>query len=70
MECPSCHSEMPDNSKFCDVCGAALPVCCTSCGAANRVGAKSSDLLASIYGRFTDDFDLREAKTLLAELTA
>jgi class 3 adenylate cyclase/tetratricopeptide (TPR) repeat protein len=40
MECPSCHSETPDNSKFCDVCGAALPACCPSCGAANRAEAR------------------------------
>jgi class 3 adenylate cyclase/predicted ATPase len=40
MECPSCKSEMPDGSRFCDVCGAALPACCPSCGAANRAGAR------------------------------
>ena len=40
MECPSCHSDTPDSSKFCDVCGAALPVCCPSCGATNRAGAR------------------------------
>jgi predicted amidophosphoribosyltransferase len=39
MECPSCHSEMPDDSRFCDVCGAALPGRCPSCGATNRAGA-------------------------------
>src|ERR1700730_10950578 len=40
MECPSCHSEMPDNSKFCEACGAALPVRCASCGAISRAGAR------------------------------
>jgi class 3 adenylate cyclase/tetratricopeptide (TPR) repeat protein len=40
MECPSCYSDTPDDSRFCDVCGAALPGCCPSCGAANRVGAR------------------------------
>jgi predicted amidophosphoribosyltransferase len=40
MECPSCHSEMPDDSRFCDVCGGALPGCCPSCGATNRAGAR------------------------------
>jgi class 3 adenylate cyclase/predicted ATPase len=40
MECLSCRSEMPDHSKFCDVCGAALPVRCPSCGATNRAGAR------------------------------
>ena len=40
MECPSCHSEMPDDSRFCEACGAALPVVrCASCGATSRVGA-------------------------------
>jgi class 3 adenylate cyclase/predicted ATPase len=40
MECPSCHSELSDDSRFCDVCGAALPGRCTSCGAVNRVTAR------------------------------
>jgi class 3 adenylate cyclase/predicted ATPase len=40
MECPGCHSETPDNSKFCISCGAALPARCPSCGGANPVGAK------------------------------
>jgi class 3 adenylate cyclase/predicted ATPase len=40
MECLSCHSEMPDRGKFCDACGAALPVRCPSCGATNRSGAR------------------------------
>jgi predicted ATPase/class 3 adenylate cyclase len=40
MECPSCHSETPDDSRFCDTCGAALPISCASCGACNRAGAR------------------------------
>src|SRR5215471_5602574 len=40
MECPSCHSEMPDDSRFCEACGAALPVRCASCGATSRAGAR------------------------------
>jgi class 3 adenylate cyclase len=40
MQCPSCHSEMPENAKFCDVCGAALPRGCPACGVTNRAGAK------------------------------
>jgi class 3 adenylate cyclase/predicted ATPase len=40
MECPSCHSETADDSRFCDVCGAALPGRCPSCGAPNRAGAR------------------------------
>jgi class 3 adenylate cyclase/tetratricopeptide (TPR) repeat protein len=40
MECPSCHSEMPDDSRFCEACGAALTVRCSSCGATSRAGAR------------------------------
>ncbi|HEV2547215.1 MAG TPA: AAA family ATPase [Stellaceae bacterium] len=39
MECPSCHSDTPDTSKFCISCGAALPARCPSCGSANPAGA-------------------------------
>ena len=42
MECPKCHSETPDSSKFCISCGAALPARCPSCGSANPAGAKFS----------------------------
>jgi class 3 adenylate cyclase len=40
MECPSCRADIPEESKFCDACGAALPGRCPSCGAAIRSGAK------------------------------
>src|SRR5262249_40162878 len=40
MECPSCHSETPDDSRFCDACGATLQGGCPSCGATNRAGAR------------------------------
>ena len=40
MECPSCHAETPDTSKFCNECGAALPARCPSCGATNRANSK------------------------------
>jgi class 3 adenylate cyclase len=40
MECPSCRADIPEESKFCDECGAALPGRCPSCGAAIRSGAK------------------------------
>src|SRR5215467_13750983 len=40
MECPSCHSDTPDSSKFCISCGAALPARCPSCGRANPASAK------------------------------
>lgn len=40
MECPSCRADIPEESKFCDECGAALPGRSPSCGAAIRSGAK------------------------------
>ena len=40
MECPSCHSEMPDDSRFCEACGAVPPVRCPACGATSRAGAR------------------------------
>lgn len=40
MECPSCHSEVHDDSRFCDACGAPMPVRCSSCRAFNRIGAR------------------------------
>lgn len=40
MECPSCRADIPEESKFCDACGAALPGRCPSCGAAIRSVAK------------------------------
>ena len=40
MECPSCRADIPEESKFCDACGAALPGRCPACGAAIRSGAK------------------------------
>src|SRR6516164_3499844 len=40
MDCPSCHSEAPENSKFCDRCGSPLPVRCAACGTVNRSGAR------------------------------
>src|ERR1700736_3655904 len=40
MECPSCRADIPEESKFCDACGAALPGRCPSCGATIRSGAK------------------------------
>jgi class 3 adenylate cyclase/predicted ATPase len=40
MECPSCRSETPDDSRFCESCGAALHSRCTSCGAAVSAAAR------------------------------
>ena len=39
MECPSCHIVIPDGSKFCMGCGAALATGCPSCGHGNPAGA-------------------------------
>ena len=40
MHCPSCDSEHSKSAKFCDTCGAPLPMQCPSCGSSNRPGAK------------------------------
>jgi predicted ATPase/class 3 adenylate cyclase len=40
MECPSCRAAVPEGSKFCNQCGAALPARCVSCGHENTSGAK------------------------------
>ena len=40
MECPSCHSDTPETSKFCIRCGAALEARCPSCGKSNLPDAK------------------------------
>ena len=38
--CPSCDRQNPDDAKFCDACGTALPRRCPACGAPNRTIAK------------------------------
>jgi class 3 adenylate cyclase len=40
MECPSCRAAMPVGGRFCNQCGAALPLACPSCGRDNAAGAK------------------------------
>src|ERR1700674_2730212 len=40
MHCPSCDSEHSKSAKFCDTCGAPLPLQCPSCGSSNRPGAR------------------------------
>src|SRR6202035_4660689 len=40
MHCPSCGSEHSKSAKFCDTCGAPLPLQCPSCGSSNRPGAR------------------------------
>jgi class 3 adenylate cyclase/predicted ATPase len=40
VRCPSCKAEIPEGSKFCRECGAALRGRCPSCGNANPASAK------------------------------
>ena len=40
MRCPSCKADIPEGSKFCLECGAALLGRCPSCGNANPASAK------------------------------
>jgi class 3 adenylate cyclase len=40
MRCSSCDSENFKGAKFCDTCGAPLPLLCRSCEASNRAGAR------------------------------
>jgi Adenylate and Guanylate cyclase catalytic domain/Double zinc ribbon len=40
MQCPSCACQNSEAAKFCDACGAALPLHCPACGATNRTTAK------------------------------
>ena len=40
MRCPSCECENREGAKFCNECGAPLPLRCLSCGVENRPGAK------------------------------
>ena len=40
MRCPSCACQNSEAAKFCDACGAALPLHCPVCGATNWTTAK------------------------------
>ncbi|MFQ5916073.1 MAG: zinc ribbon domain-containing protein [Nitrospinota bacterium] len=40
MQCPRCQAENPVDAVFCYECGSRLEAACTSCGEANRLGAK------------------------------
>src|SRR6516225_7597590 len=40
VQCPNCKAEIPEGSKFCLECGAALFGRCPSCGNANPASAK------------------------------
>src|SRR5215470_10758468 len=43
MLCTSCGTANREGAKFCDACGAPLPLACPSCGTANRPGAQFCD---------------------------
>ena len=40
MHCPSCQHENPPGARFCNACGAPLPVACAACGQENPPGAR------------------------------
>lgn len=35
MDCPICHADVREGRKFCNQCGAPLPLRCASCGSSN-----------------------------------
>ena len=43
MHCSKCGADNRETAKFCDGCGAQLPIRCASCGALSRVGARFCD---------------------------
>jgi class 3 adenylate cyclase len=54
MECPSCHLETPDDSRFCEACGVALSHRCGWCGAILRAGARFCTKCGRKIGSDTD----------------
>ena len=40
MECPACHAETPERSRFCNECGNPMPKACGSCNSLNPRSAK------------------------------
>ena len=43
MQCVECQHQNREQARFCDECGAPLPICCESCGHGNRPLAKFCD---------------------------
>lgn len=43
MRCSRCQHENRKQARFCEECGALLPICCPACGSANRSEAKFCD---------------------------
>ncbi len=39
MQCPLCAAEVQKGSRFCNACGAALPVWCPECAHSNAIGS-------------------------------
>ena len=42
MQCPTCNASLPENARFCNVCGAAIPqgTACAECGQPVKPGQK------------------------------
>jgi len=40
MDCPACGRANPEGAKFCNQCGAPLPLHCVKCGASNPIASK------------------------------
>ena len=43
VQCLECKHESREEARFCEECGAALPICCEACGRVNRPLAKFCD---------------------------
>ena len=52
MQCPSCTAEVLEGSRFCNSCGAALPVRCRECAHSNAAGSR---FCANCGARLTGD---------------
>src|SRR6516162_6996850 len=52
MQCPGCTAEVLEGSRFCNSCGAALPVRCRECAHSNAAGSR---FCANCGARLTGD---------------